>query len=310
LSDLPLKDLAWSISEVHKKSDSVHYGYRLKVLKPEHWYSSNIYLDKQHQQYLEKIISWSVNQIEPPPTYKILDKIITPFLEIDSIYRVIIGIDMQGNKEKTYKVGVIIRHPTESEGHPGKIFYDDELPAEIIELLRSIDELIWIKIRSDLIRRFDLSDDELPIYLTNHVFIAYKSGNENSEKIAKRLGEFLRARKIPVWLFPWRVGWADSITKEEEQGIAGSFAAVICYTPDFLEGKTAREEYGALLAKKREDPDFKAGLFLIGCNHMLVPPFMKDYLWAEITDLEDQRFEEEAIKIYRGLLGLPLESPK
>ena len=302
--------MAWGISEVPKKLDSVHYEYRLKVVNPEQWHRSNIYLDKEHQGYLEKILSWSISQIEPPLTYEILGKPITPLLEINSINRVIMGIDMNGNKGNTYKICVVLRHPTESERHPDKVFYYNELPVEIQELLKSIDELVWEKIRENLITRFSLQEDNLPRYLTKHVFIAYKSGNEASEKSAKRLGEFFLDKKITVWLFPWRVGWADSITKEEEQAIEGSFAAVICYTPDFLEGKTAREEYGALLAKKREDPDFKVGLLLIGCDHKIIPPFMKDYLWAEITDSEDQRFEEEAIKIYRGLLGLPLESPR
>lgn len=113
-----------------------------------------------------------------------------------------------------------------------------------------------------------------------------------------------------VWYFPWKVGWADSLTDKEEEAISNSFGAVLCITPDFFSGPTAKEEYRALSAKRRKDSDFKLGYLLVGCDRRIVPAFMSDYFGAKVESVDDKNFLEEAKKIYRGLLGLPLETPE
>ena len=56
-----------------------------------------------------------------------------------------------------------------------------------------------------------------------------------------------------------------------------SFAGLIIFTPDFLEGKTAHEEYRALLAKRRAESNFKVGILRVNCGRDTIPEFMKDY---------------------------------
>ena len=111
-----------------------------------------------------------------------------------------------------------------------------------------------------------------------HVFIAYRSGNKSSEDATRKIKDYLQDRHIPVWFFENKVAWSDSITNKEE-AIENSFAAIICYTLDFLQGKIARQEYDALQARKRENEKFRLGLLLISCEHKDVPALSKD-LWS------------------------------
>jgi len=141
----------------------------------------------------------------------------------------------------------------------------------------------------------------------SHVFIIYRAGNELSEKSAKYLGKYLTNKNIKIYLFKKEISWGDSITDFEEEAINNAFASVICYTEDFKTGKTASEEYRAVLAKRRSDENFKVGLLLVNCGYEDVPPFMKDYFYVQITGPEDEKFEEQAEIIYKGLLGLPIE---
>lgn len=316
LNEIPLRYLFWWISDVRdlRFRDLLNFKYSLKI-GPQVEHGASLELSEYHRRSLRHVLDWSMDNIKPPKPYEILGKKITPFYEVSYIRRSVVGdipIDRFGDfatPEGSYTIGLAIRHPTEVEGGPKKTFLDNQLPGEIRELLISIDELPWIHIREVTVSRFRLSEDTLPTHLKRHVFLAYKEMNEQSKQAARRLGEFLEEKGMRVWFFPWRVGWADSITEEEEQAIRDSFGAVICLTPDFLEGRSAREEYRALSAKRRREPDFKLGYLLIGCNHEVVPPFMTDYFGVKIENHEDPKFAEEAMKIHRGLLGLPLESP-
>jgi len=140
-----------------------------------------------------------------------------------------------------------------------------------------------------------------------HVLILYRSGNILSEGSAKKISDYLTEKNIKICLFKKEVGWGDSITNFEEEAIDNAFATVICYTKDFKEGKTTAEEYRAVLAKRRSNPNFKVGLLLIDCTEEDIPPFMKDYFYAKIKNLQDEEFEGQAEIIYRGLLDLPIE---
>jgi hypothetical protein len=138
-----------------------------------------------------------------------------------------------------------------------------------------------------------------------HVFVAYR---QHMESLARKVAIYLEKNDLKTWFFPWRIGWGDSVTSEEEKGISRSFAGLIIYTPDFLEGRTAKEEYRALAAKKREDPAFKLGVLRVGCSQETVPAFLKDYFSAALDSKDDDAFVREMGKIRRGLCGLPYES--
>ena len=63
-------------------------------------------------------------------------------------------------------------------------------------------------------------------------------------------------------------------------------------------------------ARRREKAGFKFGLVRVNCSHEDVPALQKDFFYAKIDGPNDPDFEKEAKFIYRGLLGLPKETPK
>ena len=102
-------------------------------------------------------------------------------------------------------------HPSEKEHGPSKSYKETDFPVEIREFLNSINESLWNRVRHDLVQRFKLSSDEIPIYLEKHVFLVYKATNETSKQVAEKLGKFLQEKKMRIWYFPRKVGWGDSL---------------------------------------------------------------------------------------------------
>lgn len=148
-------------------------------------------------------------------------------------------------------------------------------------------------------------EEELPVSTSSHegqhVLVLYRAGNTQSEEIADALTRYLAVNKTAVWNFRKEMRFGESITSKEEMAIERAFAAVIVYTPDFLEGKTAVEEYRALIARRRRDPSFRVGMLLVGARHEDLPEFMQDYLYVTIAGLDDPRMEESFMRILRDL---------
>ena len=307
LNSIPLAYLGWSIGDSREKH-ALYFEYSL-IMGPQKTHSGNIDLGEHHEQSLKRFFDWTLEYVGPPQSYEILGRTINPFYEVSGIRHSVIGRTFKIPKG-IYKIDFVTVHPSEKERGPEIYLNENELPGEIRELVISIDELLWDFIRKALVQRFKLSEDTIPIHLKRHVFLAYRSTNEEGEQTAKKLGKFLKEKGMRVWYFPWKVRWADSITAREDQAIRDSFGAVICLTPDFFDGQTAKEEYRALSAKRRRDSDFRLGYLLVGCDHEVVPPFMQDYFGARIENADDPKFGLEATRIYRGLLGLPLEPSK
>jgi len=308
MREIPLKGLGWRCDVKDSTAKKIDIGYLLKEGPQEH-VIFGVLLEGNMKTRIELMISWGLNRFRKPESYKILGKTIEPKYEVCYMNKSIVG-EIYGTPEGSIRIDQLIHHPTKSERGEMRFFSPNELPDEIEETAKLIDEEVWQRMRKDVITRFAVPEKMIPPSLLKHVFLAYRAGNSQGEASARKLGEYLKNKDIPVWFFPRRVGWGDSITTEEEEGIKNSFAGVIVFTADFLEGRTAIEEYRALLAKKRGQPGFKAGLLLVGCTREKIPPFMEDYFWVRVDGPEDPRFGEEARKIHRGLLGLPLESQK
>ena len=149
-----------------------------------------------------------------------------------------------------------------------------------------------------------LDDDKAVDTTAKHIFVAYSANNSDSEITASKVVEYLKSKDVPVWYFPSKVSWGDSITSKEEEAIHNAYASIICYTSDFLEGKTALQEYNALMAKKREKNDFKVGMILINCEPTHIPPFMKDSFYLKISNPNDPMFESIMESIYNSIIVL------
>ena len=299
----PIKELGYRIS---LKGDGRYQplgAYELKVGAPGH---ISVPLDEEEiQPLLPVLFEWAHKQFSPPPSYKVGTREISPEYSVNQIYRSTVG-GVFGCEPNSIRMQQLVHHPTRKSPGSQIRMMDDSIPDEIKEIFKKIDEIMWRKTRNDIIDKYDFFPEDLPPYLKKHVFIAYRITHED---IARKLSVYLTEKGINVWFFPWRVGWGDSITDEENQGLSESFSGIIIYSPDFLEGKTAHDEYRALQAIKRERDNYKLGIVRVECSREEVPPFLLDYFDSKISSIDDELFDAEAMKIFRGLLGLPLEAP-
>lgn len=143
------------------------------------------------------------------------------------------------------------------------------------------------------------------------VYIAYRDTNPASKDVAERLTIYLRSEKgLRAFFAPWQIGWGQSLFGRLEKRMAEADAAVLCYTKDFLEGRTARQEYEFFTGKLRQFPGFVAGLVLIDVDYDDAPQPLRDRLNARVLGPDDPNFPNEADEIYRGILGLGQERRK
>jgi len=230
------------------------------------------------------------------PTKASLGRLI-PFIESWNKYKKDMPILLDENdKERLME----IRFIRNAIGAHWNVWPFDRIEQDVI---RAIDCTLYVFERLYQSEYFPLSET------SNWPFIAYRANNPIAKAVAERLARYFLVKGMNPWFFPWKVGWADSITDKERDGIDKAYAAIIVYTDDFLEGPTAIEEYRAFLAKRRDDPAFKVGLLLVDVEHSQVPSFMKDYLYVKISGLNDPTFLGKADIIHRGILGQPIENP-
>jgi len=301
---IPFKEFGWICYVVDGTSSEIRIDYKFSSGLTES-NSFNLKLERDIKSKLEQLFKWAYSKLTPPNSFKILGKEIQPYYDVEHLLRSIIGPIFGLPNEG---VGIYKRVKTKRGERrvERKYLKKEEIEEEFLELFKIIDEYAWEKTSEKIIEEFDIPKDTLPPYINKHVFFAYRCG---VEKIAEKLATYLISKNIKVWYFPWKVGWGDSITTEEEKGLKNSFAGLIIFTPDFLEGRTAHEEYRALIAKRKEDPHFKVGILRVNCGREDIPEFMKDYFDVFIKSEDDPDFDNITHIIWRGLLMLPLETP-
>ena len=273
------------------------------------WRGSGLFLDDEQFTAYQYLLDWSIKQLEPLEHYSLMGNVITSNYEITFFNRQFIGTaPFEAGPPKYYSINLVVRDKTGGERVTPKTFYEKDLPSDINDILSIIDDLIWLKIRDDISSLLQLSVKDLPQYLTKHVFIAYRDTNINSKKIAEKLSKYLEEEKgLPVWYFPWEARLGDSVTSIEEKAITDSFGAVLCFTSDFLEGKTAKEEFDALIARRRYHKLRVIPVF-INLSHQSIPSFLLDSFSVKFNSPEDEDFNKKADMISRSLLELPIES--
>ena len=110
-----------------------------------------------------------------------------------------------------------------------------------------------------------------------------------------------------AWFFPWEISWGESNTAAIDAGLARCSAGIVVFTPEFrpIVGSGWRSyEYGGLI-NKMINGGARVGYALLRGEHVDVPVAMQDHFYADFRNPE--LFGEEFVKVYRGLLGRPLE---
>lgn len=159
-TDIPISRLGWALGDSREKH-ALYFEYSL-AMGPTKSYNGNI--DILEEQLLQHFFSWIMENVTPPKPYKILGKTIKPYYEIYEIRHAIIGNPFNIPSSQ-YVITLETVHPSEKEHGPSKSFNETDFPVEIREFLSSINVLLWDKVRKDLIQRFKLSGDEIPLHL-------------------------------------------------------------------------------------------------------------------------------------------------
>ena len=179
-----------------------------------------------------------------------------------------------------------------------------QLPSDVQEIVAALNAPVNDFALDRMLKQFEGAPEisQIPQEL-RWVFISYKMDDEEfARKLAKGLE---RTGVFHAFFFPWEVGWAESTRATIDAGLAKCGAGIVVFTPEFLaRGGWSNYEYGGLINKKVAE-GAKVGYALLRGEHSDVPYALQDYFYADFRD--PNRFEAEFLKIYRGLLGRPLE---
>lgn len=258
------------------------------------------------QNALAQIGEWAIKRLDLPTTAHVAGRDAPVTARAMYMNRSLIGDPFGGTPEGSVRVDAQLAYFGTTEDRPVNLWPESELPSELREFVALIDEHSWSAMRIDIERRLG-AEDLVPSSPPGRIFISYRAGVVG-RAAADRLDNFLRTKGLPTWLFPYEVGWADNRYEAMESALTHARAAVVIFTPDFMDGATASHEYYSLLARRSEEKTFKAGMLLVGTEFREVPPMMKQYFHARSTSPGSADFDVAATVIYRGILGLPLEN--
>lgn len=256
-------------------------------------------LTVSERERLRKLVDWSFRQVEVPPPKTLMGREVHGTLTPDTMTFGVYGGWAPGELWAISQFHRLGQRESSPRFHRAEI----ELPPEIRELARSLDETAWRVVANDLARVLDMEPAEAQRLLPPLVFIAYRDSGPGPG-VAGRLAAFLRSKGWRAWHAPTTIPWSHELMVEIEKGIADADAAVVVFSSDFMAGRTAAEEYRRIVARRERDSSFRAGLLLVSLAHGHAPPELKATVSARVSGPDDDAFDRTATTIYRGLLGL------
>lgn len=265
-------------------------------------------LDPEIQRQLRHLIQWGLDQVPDGEEYSLFGKAVRPDTALDALHFPVFG--KTKGRPNVLILSTWVWHPNDKkERGPSLEWAEAELPPEIHELARSFDQTAWTLIKSRLVDDFGEDAPDVPPVCPPMAYIAYRDSNDDSKETAQRLSNFLRERGLRAFCAPFDIGWGRRLYEIMDRGMAHADAAVLCYSPDFLTGVTARKEFEFFCKRLEADRDFVAGLVLIGVDFEDAPEPFRDNLNSSLDGPEDPHFDDVAGTVYRGLLGLGQNSP-
>jgi len=136
------------------------------------------------------------------------------------------------------------------------------------------------------------------------VFISYRDVPEDREFAGKLASAIDETLVLKAWYFPWESRLGDSIPGNIEMGMLRCSAGVIVYSPDYFEGPWADHEYQRLITDKVKGRKTVIGVLPSGDPEELPLP-VDVHLYVDFGPPNE--FDDAFQKLYRGLLGKPLE---
>jgi TIR domain len=178
-------------------------------------------------------------------------------------------------------------------------FKRDEVPTAAIRLVDNMrptfEQMAW----NDMWQRLG-GDAEVLVQPKKKVFISYRSGHQDfAEAIAHRLG---REGFLP-WYDGWEILAGDSIIREMQKGFASVYAIILVLTPDYPEGKWAREEMENAITKRVEE---EIRIIPVMYEKAPIPELLKSIRYVDCTDHSDGAFEKQFGQIIDALNEIEL----
>jgi len=165
----------------------------------------------------------------------------------------------------------------------------------LIENLRpSFEQLAW----NDLHERIS---GVIPVETTKRkVLVSYRSGRDKfAEAVAHKLG---REGFLP-WFDRWEVQAGDSIPGEIGDGFREVYGVILVLTPDYPDGKWARQELETAITKRVEENIRVVPIKYEPCD---VPELLRPLRYIDCTDHTDDQFERQFKDIIDALNEIEL----
>lgn len=262
-------------------------------------------LDEDVRRRFGHLARWALDQIGPPDSYEMFGSTVRPTRALDVLHFPVFGATEY--RPNTLACFTWDWHPDQKVSGPKRTWREEELPPEVQELARTFDEASWQLVRDQIARDFTDAVPEMPTTSPPFIYIAYRDGQLDSVELARRLNGFFISRRLRTFYAPWSIGWGAVLFDRMRREMSAADGAVLCFTADFLSGKTAREEYETFCKRLTESRDFRVGLILIGVPFEEAPPEMASRTNVSIHSYNGD-FDRIAAVIYRGVLGLGQES--
>lgn len=265
-------------------------------------------LDPEVQRQLRHLVQWGLDQVPPAETYSVFGKSVEPVTALDALHFPTFGATKAPQNLLT--LSTWIWHPADKkEAGPALSWSEEEVPPEVHELLHSFDQTAWTMVKAKIVEVYGDSAPDIPDLCPPLAYVAYRDSNRDSKETARRITQFLRDRGLRAFYAPFDLGWGTRLYERMDRSMALADAAILCYSEDFLSGATARREYEFFCKRLDADPDFVAGMILVGVDFDDLPEPFGDRLNLYLDGPEDPSLDSVAHTVYRGILGLGQLSP-
>lgn len=135
------------------------------------------------------------------------------------------------------------------------------------------------------------------------VYLCYRKGSEPRrafvEAVAHRVG---REGFLP-WLDTWEIHAGDSLPREMADGLKDAYAIIIVLSPDFQDGKWAREELETAITQRVERNIKIIPVMYETCDR---PVLLQPLRYVDCTAHEPDQFESQFLEIIDALNDIEL----
>jgi hypothetical protein len=136
------------------------------------------------------------------------------------------------------------------------------------------------------------------------VFLSYrKRTGDELVKFVKAIAHKVGREGFYPWVDEWEIKAGDSLPREIAAGLEDAYAIIIVLTPDYPEGRWAREEMEVAITKRAERKLKIIPVIYEPCER---PTLLQPIVSVDATSHEPEDFEKQCLRIIDSLNELEL----